>query len=240
MKVLLSKNEIAVLEIIANSENPVGSWFLTERLQEDGINISSATAGRILNKLEKMDYVEKIKFKGRIITQDGLDALSKFKTIEEINFYKNKLDDLIDTEILDNYLMVIQARKAIERETARLAAVNITDEELSTLETMVSNQEIKKKNKESITKLDIEFHRLIAVASRNTVLESLYNILSTLGQQSDLFQHLRNRVNEPYKSGHRDILIGIKERDPDLAEKYMIKHFDVLLEDLSKYWHLFK
>ena len=175
----LDEKELIVLQCIASSNGPIGSWFLVEKLEEKGIQISSATIGRILSRLEKMGYLEKEKSKGRVIKPEGLEAIERAKIIRNINYHKRELDRLISTEVLESYIMVLQARKAIERETARFAAQNINDVEIQYLGEILKSQDERQASKQSVAKDDIAFHKAIAKASRNKVLESLYNILST-------------------------------------------------------------
>ncbi|MEW9123160.1 MAG: FCD domain-containing protein [Thermotaleaceae bacterium] len=236
MKQILDEKEITVLEYVASSGGPVGSWFLVEKLEERNIRISSATIGRILNHLEKLGYLEKEKFKGRIITRKGIEALEKAKTIEKINYHKNELDKMISTKVLEDYIMVLQARKAIERETARLAAQNITEHEIRHIEEILCRQEARYHRKESIAEEDVSFHKAIAKASRNAVLESLYSIISTYGQQSRLFEHIRAQVRSPYMVSHRDIFYAISNHDEETAEKCMVQHMENLIKDVTMYW----
>ncbi|MFZ5967941.1 MAG: FCD domain-containing protein [Bacillota bacterium] len=236
MKQILDDKELIVLECIASSKEPLGSWVLVEKLEEKDINTSSATIGRILNRLERLGYVEKESFKGRLITKQGMEAIERAKTIERINYHKNELDKMINTKVLENYIMVIQARKAIERETARLAAQNITDAEIEYIENIVKEQEIRRAKNESIADADINFHKAIAKASRNMVLESLYTIISTFGQQSKLFEHIRSQVKSPYITSHKDIFEAIKRHDEDEAENRMIEHMENLMKDIVMYW----
>ena len=236
MKQVLDSKELTVLECISSSETPIGSWYLVEKLEEKNIKVSSATIGRILNRLEKCGYVEKEKFKGRLITEKGLDAIEKAKTIERINYHKNELDKIITTDVLEKYIMVIQARLAIERETVKLAAQNITEEEIKQLEDIIKRQEENYRQGRSIAQDDIDFHKAIARASRNTVFEALYNIISTYKQQSKLFERMRRRVNSPYSVSHIKILEAIKNRDSVVAEEYMVEHMKNIMNDITEYW----
>jgi DNA-binding FadR family transcriptional regulator len=236
MKQILDDKELIVLECIASSEEPIGSWFLVELLEERDVNTSSATIGRILNKLERLGYVEKESVKGRVITPTGIDAIRNAKTIEKINFHKNELDKMINTKVLEDFIMVLQARKAIERETARLAAQHSTDREIDEMTSVLKRQEDHFTNHSSIAQDDIDFHKAIAKASRNTVLESLYTIISTMGQQSKLFEYVRAQVKSPYSKSHRDILNAIKNHDAEEAERCMIQHTENLIQDVTKYW----
>lgn len=236
MKQMLDEKELLVLECIASSKGPIGSWFLVEKLEEHHVYMSSATIGRILNRLEKLGYVEKESVKGRVITTKGLDAIQKFNAIKSINYHKNELDNLIDFNILENYMMVLEARKAIEGVTARLAAQNITHSEIEHMEEILQKQIEKVQKKESIAEDDINFHKAIAKASRNKVLESIYGILSSLGQQSNLFEYIRSKVTASYSTTHVEIFNAIKNHNEDEAEKCMINHIDNLIKDICTYW----
>lgn len=236
MKQILDYKELIVLECIASSETPIGSWYLVEKLEEKGIKVSSATIGRILRTLEKHGYVQKEKFKGRMITEKGLEAIEKAKTIKKINYHKNQLDKIITTDVLEKYIMVLQARIAIERETAKLAAQNITEEEVKHLEEILKRQEKNYKEGKSVSQDDIDFHKTIAKASRNEVFEALYNIISTYKQQSKFFERIRLQVKLPYNISHRKIFNAIKNHNDMEAEKYMMEHIKNLMEDVTVYW----
>ncbi|NLK63577.1 MAG: FCD domain-containing protein [Tissierellia bacterium] len=235
----LQDKEIAVLESLEVSKGPMGSWNLVEKLEEKGYYISSATIGRILNTLEKRGYAQKYGNNGRIITQEGLDALSNSKIKNHISEQTQTLEQMISTTVLDDYIIVLQARKAIERETARLAAENITKEELTNIRKILDEQRERHKKGESVAECDIAFHRAIAKASRNKVLETLYMMLFSYGQQTTIFEHVRRQVNAVYMTSHTDIYEALKKHDAELAEKCMIGHMDSLIEDVTKYWDLF-
>lgn len=236
MKQPIDQKELMVLECISSSETPLGSWYLVEELEKRGIKISSATIGRILVRLEKFGYLEKVGVKGRKITKKGLETIAEAQTIKKINYHKQRLDKMITTEVLENFIMVLEARKAIERETARLAAQNITKKEIETLEAIIERQEGNYSKGISIAQDDIDFHRTIAKASRNVVFEALYNIISTYNQQSELFEKIRRQVKSPYNVSHRKIFQALKNHDDVAAEKFMLEHMQNLIKDVSTFW----
>lgn len=239
MKYTLDEKEVLILECIKESEEPIGSWYLVEKMEEKQINISSATIGRILTHLESLGYVEKEGSKGRTITAGGLEALERTKTINKINFHKEELERLINTKVLEDFIMVLQARKAIERETVILAAQNITEAEIKRMDEILKAQEANYAQKLSIANDDINFHKAIAKASRNTVLESLYNIISSFGQQSNLFEFIRAQVKSPYNVSHRNIYEALKNHDEAEAEKAMLEHMQNLVKDVTAYWDIY-
>lgn len=237
---LSDKNrELSILEIIADSEEPVGSWFVVNRLEENGISVSAATIGRLLNKLETQGYLKKHSIKGRTITEAGLNIIDHTYKTRKIEEHKRHLDELVNSNVLHKFLMVLEARKAIEKTTAKLAAQHISDEELDRLSVIIEQQQSDYNQQKSAAKDDIEFHRTIAQASRNEALYSLYMILSMMGQQSELFEQLRNRLHAPYMGSHRAVFEALKERSPEKAEARMEQHIDHLCEDVNNYWNEF-
>ncbi len=237
MKQILDEKELVILECIAESNEAIGSWYLVEMLEEKNVSISSATIGRVLTHLEKLGYVEKVGSKGRVITRSGLEAIENTKTMQKINFHKGELDRIVNTQVLDDFIMVLQARKAIECETVVLAAQNITENEIKKIDEILKNQENNYREKRSIAEDDISFHKAIAKASRNSVLEALYNIISTYGQQSRLFEYIRaTRVIVPYNVAHRRIFEAIRNHDEAEAEKAMVEHMQNLIADVTAYW----
>lgn len=240
MRQILDYIEIEILKIINNANKPIGTWAIENKLNENNIVVSTATVGRILSKLENSDYLEKYKNEGRIITPEGKLAIKKAETIDIINFHQEKIDEIISTEILENFITVLQARKAIEKETCRLAASKISEEGLIKLKEIIDRQNEKIKTGESIADEDLEFHRTIANESGNTILEAMYNIISTFKQQSTLFEYMRSQINSPYSTSHINIYNAIKNKDEDEAEKLMAEHVDNLKKDVLTYWNKFK
>ncbi|MEL7649071.1 MAG: FCD domain-containing protein [Sedimentibacter sp.] len=239
MRQILDDTEYRVLKIVDETNKPIGTWAIENKLREDNVEISTATVGRILSKLESNEFLEKFKNEGRVITSEGKLALKRAETIKIINYHQDKLNQIISTEVLENFVMIIQARRAIEKETCRLATRYITQAELDKLKEVLDRQEEKSKKGESIADEDIEFHRTIAKASRNAILESLYNIVSTFKQQSNIFEKLRRQINSPYNASHKKIYEAIKNNDEEAAEKLMSEHMDHLMEDVLTYWNTY-
>ena len=240
MDILKEKWKKQILEIIADSTEPVGSWFIVNELKERGVEVSSATIGRELNQLENMGLVEKQSFKGRLITQKGRDFIAEANSSIKLDFYKKSLDEFINSNVLENFLMVLEARQAIERETVRLAAERITDEEIEELTLRINAQQNHFDKDMSVAEDDIAFHSSIAKASKNKALFSLYMILSTMGQQSELFEQLRKRIGDSYTGFHQEILDALKKHNAEKAEASMLRHIDSLKEDVKQYWHDYK
>lgn len=239
IELLLDDKRLRILEILSDSSEPIGSWNLVELLEGRGVSVSPATIGRTLNRLESLGYLEKEKFKGRVITPKGVEAIRLSQELRERNYYKEQLDAIINTNVLQNFLMVLEARKAIERSTVRLAAERANEADVRYMDEILERQKALRDKGCSIADEDRAFHKAIAAASGNKALEILYAIISMSGQQSRLFEHLRKKVASPCVTGHLRILEAIRDHKPDRAEICMVEHLDGLIEDVNTYWHLY-
>ena len=237
MDATFTDREIKILQLIEEYEEPLGAWNLAELLAEKGINIGTSTVGRTLNRLEKHGFLTKKQSnRGRTISEKGRAFLTDYRHEIQLKPLNKRLRDMLNTTVLEKFLMVLDARKALERAIARLAATHITEEQISRLESNVQERENRLRQSKSHADLDIAFHTGIANACGNQVLSLLYQTIATFGQQSELFQSLRQRVGSPYLNSHREILEALKLKDPDRAEECIVRHLDMLIGDVRKYW----
>jgi len=231
--------ELLILELMRNAVKPIGSGNLFRVFEDKDISLSQATIGRILTKLERYGCLEKKGNKGRVITEKGKLAITEAKLTKENDKYKSELDNLLNTKVLKKLLMILDARKAIESATARMASKNIKDKEIKKLEQLLKKKKSNYKKGINDSLVDIDFHTTIAEASGNEVLKLLYLIISKLGQQSKLFRFMRKKASGTYLTSHNEIVKALKEHDPDKAEKSMTWHIEILKSEVQKYWNRF-
>ena len=232
----LDQKGLLVLEALKESPQALGSWNLTEKLEQKGMQVSSATIGRILSSLETAGYVKKDGVNGRLITNSGKRALLLAETSMYMSEHQATIENTVLASTLDEYMQILQARRAIERETARLAARRITPKEVKKLKTLLAKQEQLFNQDKSVASTDVDFHKVIAHASGNKILESLYFMLFPYGQQTVIFEQIRKKTGRKYTSGHHDIMIAMEQHDPVMAEEAMLRHIDQLIDDVGRYW----
>ena len=233
---ITDERQIQILNILQEAETPIGSYSLMDTLEKIGIKLSPATIGRLLSDLDKNGLVERKSFKGRIITKRGENALKRSQNQKVIDESKEQLTDLINSDVLHHFLDVLVARKAISVEVAGLAAQNITPEEIEKLQ-QLEQQRIKDYDKNiRDPEVDIEFHRVIARASRNQALVILSEMIIALGQQSVLFDEMRNDIDKPYFISHEKIIRGLRRGRQKETEQAMLDHVNTLISDVRKYW----
>ena len=216
----------------------MGSGYVRNILQMQGINISEATVGRILRQLDIKGYTEKIGFKGRKLTPAGKKKLRELERENTINHYGKELLNVIKVTGKQELLDLLIARKAIESQLAKLAAMYITDEEISEMQNIVKRQQMHVKEGISIADDDVEFHKIISKAARNRVLEAAMDLIRQQGQLSPMLEFIRKEVKSTVLLDHKKIFEAIASRNPELAEKAMIDHIEKLERDVKRYWEI--
>lgn len=115
---------------------------------------------------------------------------------------------------------ILEARLALEKEIARLAAVKRTEEDLKELESALADCHARARTG---IEDDMLFHAAVARATHNPVLAELYNVIIRNVQEN-----LESLLEEKqYDAGamrlHDDLLNAIRLQDPDTAENIIVK-----------------
>jgi DNA-binding FadR family transcriptional regulator len=128
-----------------------------------------------------------------------------------------------------------EARLLIEGEVAALAADQITDEELRTLDQLLKEMDAANRSGHG-EDVDRRFHLTIARATRNTtlaaVVDSLWTIRVSSPQCIRLFHRSRSRGTKPVVAEHRAVLNALRARDADAARAAMQAHLQRVLDYL--------
>lgn len=237
---LLEKQHLfyMILKTIANSHVPVGSGYIRDSLKMQGLDISEATAGRILRELDIKGYTEKVGFKGRYLTASGHKKLKELEQEHRINHYGNELVNAIKVTGKQELLDILIARKAIESQLAKLAAQFITPEEIQEMEEIILSQQEHVDKGISIADDDIKFHKAIARAAKNRVLDAAMDLIRQHGQISPILEYIRKEVRSTVLLDHKNIFQAIVYRDAEMAEKAMIRHIENLANDVKRYWEI--
>jgi GntR family transcriptional regulator, transcriptional repressor for pyruvate dehydrogenase complex len=125
---------------------------------------------------------------------------------------------------------LLDFRKMLEPPLASRAATRASLDEISEMDEILQRQEGKLSLGETAIAEDAEFHYSIALASGNSVVLKVIDILM------DLLRDTRERSlqvpGRPEKSlaGHRRILRAIKRRDAEAAKSAMRRHIEDIEE----------
>jgi GntR family transcriptional repressor for pyruvate dehydrogenase complex len=119
---------------------------------------------------------------------------------------------------------LLDVRTMIEPTLARRAALNASPDEIAEMENILARQEAKTDRGELGTDEDSEFHYSIALASKNSAILKVVDVLM------DLLREIRERSlqvegrQETSLAGHRRILFALKKGDAAAAEAAMRRH----------------
>lgn len=205
-------------------------------LDERGIKVSEATCGRLLRTLEELGYAAPKGQKGRVITTKGSITLDEWQRERLRRESQSSLFQSLQIQRPDELLDVLVARRAIESETAALAALHATEDDLRALRQSIREQEQLLESGASVSEENTVFHLGLARAGKNQVLVAA---LETIYRHPDVMralERIRAIVGSKMVEDHSAILAEVERRDPDRAREAMINHMNNLIRDVDRYW----
>lgn len=206
-----------MLSLIDSGEFPSGGRLPPERELAERFNVSRPTIREAIIALEVLDRVQ-------VKTGSGIYVLehqaSSGKGIDSISPWE-----------------LTEARALIEGEAAALAATHITDEELKLLED--SLYEMAQENDAGELAegdADRNFHRIIAQATRNamlqTVIKHMWHVRNHAPLVSRAYRAICEQDGAKRVEEHREIFEALSRRDPKAARAAMHQHFALILNKL--------
>jgi GntR family transcriptional repressor for pyruvate dehydrogenase complex len=190
-----------------------GDKLPSERELAEMLQVSRSSIRDAIRGLELMGLVEPRQGAGTIVRELSAETLTN--PFASVLKHKQQLVG----ELLD-------FRKMLEPPLAARAATHASPDELSEMEEILQRQEAKLSHGEVAIAEDAEFHYTIALASGNSV------VLKVLDLLMDLLRDTRERSlqlkGRPQKSlaGHRRILAAIKRHDAEAAKAAMRRHIE--------------
>ena len=190
-----------------------GDKLPSERELAETLRVSRSSIRDAIRGLELMGLVEPRQGAGTIVCEISAESL--------VNPFANALkrrQELVG-ELLD-------FRKMLEPPLAARAATHASLDEISEMEEILQRQEKKHGQGDAAVAEDAEFHYNVALASGNSVVLKVLDILM------DLLRDTRERSlqveGRPQKSlaGHRRILAAIKRHDAEAAKAAMRRHIE--------------
>ncbi len=231
-------SEYQILRIIGESDVPLGSGTISDSLRTIDINLSEATIGRCLRTLDSKGLTERAGFQGRHLTAAGVKALEEYENDQDLQMKTHYMMRLARAGAKDELLHILVARRAIEKETCRLAAEKITDTDLEKLAQIVNRHLEHTQSGISGAREDLEFHKTIAKIGSNKFLAAALDLIRQNGQLSPVFEYIREKVGSTVVADHKKILQALQKRDPAAAENAMAAHMENVIEDVNKYWNI--
>ncbi len=223
-----------LLLTLERSENPLGAGAAREALLSAEIDVSEATAGRILRDLEQKGLAVKVGVQGRRITEKGRQAVEAIRRQQDYEISKEALLQSLRTTQKRELVDLIIARRALESEAARLAALNGTEEEIEALKAVLAETRHLILAGKSMACADRDFHARIAAMSRNPILEAALKLIWHNGQYSPLLEAIRHKRGRTLGGDHERIFQAIASGDGERARLAMADHMDNVLRDVEE------
>ena len=123
----------------------------------------------------------------------------------------------------------LEFRAVMEPEMAALAAVKATEEQIEYMEEYArAYTEVDIENKKALLDADMLFHFSIAEATANPIITKIYEMLKDIYSRNlmQVIDMLGREIGVQY---HKQILTGIKARDPRAARRAMREHLQETL-----------
>ncbi len=199
--------------LIASGLYPPGTRLPAERELAETFDVSRPTIREAIIALEVLHYVE-------VKTGSGVYVLDKPKD----------KDDVFTEEI--TAFELTQARALVEGEAAALAALSITDDELTALEKTL---EAMRKGVDA-EKADRDFHIIISKATRNKAILLAVNKFWTLRDSQpqivEAYKSVCSQSDQDRLEEHNQIFQSLKSRNSQAARAAMHAHFNRLIDAL--------
>jgi DNA-binding FadR family transcriptional regulator len=129
-----------------------------------------------------------------------------------------------------------EARILFEGEAVALAAVSITDQQVTELEFLLAEMSAGDSREPGVMDADRRFHLLIAAATENAAIRNVVEYLWDLRTRSPLCANMFARAKRggvtPRVEEHRPIVEALRARDPQAARAAMQAHLRGVVDDI--------
>ena len=117
-----------------------------------------------------------------------------------------------------------EMRSILEPEITRLATIRATPEDIQAIEAVVVAQEKELESGELSRKLDMDFHRFIAEAAHNPVMNIVVNAVNESIRDSIMRSKRTQEMRTRVVTYHREIFEAIRSGNAELAKRVMNSH----------------
>lgn len=174
-------------------------------------------------RLDERNLAEKLGI-SRTPVREAIARLANEGVVE----YRPYQGNFVRSFTLQQVHDLFEVREALESLSATLAAAQMTDADLTALEKIIErcHDALDAGNLEKFERMDQEFHKAIARASKN---EILIHSLDRLGVQIQLARHAANRSPELPTKTKRErelILAALRKKNGERAGKLMRQHIE--------------
>lgn len=226
---------LQVLTALSESKSPIGAWSLKHVLEERRAHVSEATCGRLLRVLEEGGCAVHDGRRGRVITPKGAATLREWQRQQVHERVQTAFMQSLGIQQPEDLVDVLVALRAIERETAALAAVNAAAVDIERMRTAICKHSAVLAADGLVTDPDSDFHVALACASRNAVLRGALEVIHCHPGVVRALESIRFEVGPRMVEEHSAILDRIEKRDPEGAREAMTEHLNNIIKQVDTY-----
>ena len=211
-----------LLKMIIRRELKPGDRLPSEMVLCDQMGVSRNTLRAALNKLDALGFT--------VSRQGGGTYVKEVDSDVYLNFF---VPALLTHNV--NLLEVMQFRKGIEVEAARLAAANATDEDIAELSELLEHCKKNLDEMERFAQSNTDFHTAVAKASHNMMFKKMMEIIRMmiLTEMQNFLVAQGEDVDSTFY--HEMVLRCIIEGKPEEAAFFMERHLKLFIKRLEKY-----
>ena len=211
-----------LLKMIIRRELKPGDRLPSEMVLCDQMGVSRNTLRAALNKLDALGFT--------VSRQGGGTYVKEVDSDVYLNFF---VPALLTHNV--NLLEVMQFRKGIEVEAARLAAANATDEDIAELSELLEHCKKNLDEMERFAQSNTDFHTAVAKASHNMMFKKMMEIIRMmiLTEMQNFLVAQGEDVDSTFY--HEMVLRCIIEGKPGEAAFFMERHLTLVIKRVEKY-----
>ncbi len=209
----------SIKELLLNKKVMPGDRLPAETELTRLLSVSRGSVREAMKILSALGIVEVKRGDGTYISQGGGEVM---------------FDPLLFSLIVSQpeFAELKELRTILEKNVARLAIANATEEDVRQLRGCLEKtqllKEAKDKNYEELLALDLEFHAILGKAAKNRPLETIYRFVMQYFQPY-IAQSLTKQSNFSRESAevHRKVLESVEKRNVQEAEKAIEESMEV-------------
>jgi GntR family transcriptional repressor for pyruvate dehydrogenase complex len=196
-----------------------GAELPAERVLARSLGVSRPSVREALRTLERMGVIDVRHGSGARVAASG-EAVLRSPLEYLIALDRPSIHELHETRVL------------LETHLAERAAERRSHEDLAALEASLRDMKAKLSDPKAVTDPDLRFHRALAAAARNRLLERVMNCLQeSVRDMIDAAWPGNRSMNSSWKR-HADILDAVRRADPAAARRAMQRHMDEMTREL--------
>ncbi len=205
-----------LLSYIESQHLKPGDLLPSETSLSASFGVSRPVIREALKNLEGKGFIEIVNGKGALVKPIDSDPLRLFFQ-RAMQLERGSIIELMEV------------RKGIEVEAAVLAATRRQPRDLEAIEQIVNEMRQNMHDFEAYTRLDVEYHLMIAKASHNDMMVYLVESIRE-ALKNTISAGLRSRNSEDQlqalQNTHETLYQTLAHKDVEAARLTMIKHFD--------------